>query len=84
MHKSTQQLCLDAPVYTASPHVPQSQGHSAKAASVFCISSHLMGSCSISMEAELKGQVTHWRVMFISFNTEAVNARLQQSFSVSL
>lgn len=49
MHKSTQQLCLDAPVYTASPHVPQSQGHSAKAASVLCISSHTMGSCSITV-----------------------------------
>lgn len=32
------------------------------------------------MEAQLKGQVTHWRVMFISLNTEAVDARLQQSF----
>lgn len=28
VHKSTQQLCLDAPVHTASPHVPQSQAHS--------------------------------------------------------
>lgn len=66
----------------------------AKAASVLCISGHTMGSRSItvmephpvghmdSMEAELKGQVTHWRVMFISFNDEAVSARLQQSFFI--
>ena len=33
-----------------------------------------------SVEAELKGQVTHWRVMFISFNSEVVYAKTAAKF----
>lgn len=67
---------------------------SAQAALVFCMSGRMTRARSITamgphpvghivlygQRGGLNGQVTHWRVMFTSFNTEAVKVRLQQSF----